>query len=154
MRHIALAIASACCLGLLCTTAKAEPQAVKTETLKGVVVEKRANVKSYEAWNAPSDPYFVLAFDLKPGEKGKKRHVTLRPSKNVSSAELKKHRGLKISVQGHFVKGEVYKPSGVESFPVELVDPLGTDPKAEKTKSRPAKRGAGFVVTGIVEAKE
>ena len=162
MRHFA--IASACGAGLLCLTlgAKAaEPQDAKTETLKGVIVEKRANVKSFEAWNAPSDPYYVLALDIKTGDKRTKRHVTLRPSKSVSTADLKKHRSLEVSVHGHFVKGKVYKPSGVESFPIEIdsfpieaLDPLKADAKIEKPKTRPARRGSGFVVTAIVKAKK
>ena len=116
-------IESLLCLALLCVTARvdaAEPPTKEKVTLKGIVVERRANVKSFEAWNAPSDPYYVLALDLKPDENGKKRHITLRPSKKVPTAEFKRHRGLEVSIEGYYVEGKPYKPSDGESYPIEI----------------------------------
>ncbi len=102
------------------------------EVLRGVVLEKRANTKSYAAWNAPSYVYYVL--DL--GDV----IVTLRPSQCVSTADIQEFKGKRVSVCGHHVEGNTYQPRKGEPYPT--------------VGSRPAKRGSGFVVTEITKLKE
>lgn len=139
-----------------------KPAAAKTETLEGVVIEKRANVKSYEAWNSPSDPYYVLDLGdvtetYKSGDKTwqqtRKRHVTLRPSPTVSTIDLAGLKGKRVALRGHHTEGEPHKPTGdAEQFPIEPM--LKTKPNGdpEITGWQPANRGTGFVVEAITLA--
>ena len=137
-----------------------KPALAKTGTLEGVVIEKHANVKSYEAWNSPSDPYYVLDIGdvtetYKDGEKTwqetRKRHVTLRPSPTVSTADLAALKGKQVTLRGHHTEGEPYKPTDhAEQIPMEPVLKTKPDSDPEIVGSRPANRGAGFVVEAIV----
>ncbi len=88
--------------------------------------------KSFAAWNAPSYVYYVL--DL--GDV----IVTLRPSQRVSTADLQRLKGKRLSVCGHHVEGKTYQPQKGEPYPMD--------------GARPAKRGSGFVVTEITRLKE
>ena len=136
-----------CCTSLLvgCATKSSNPSdalhgvileergnSPQVEVLQGVVLEKRANTKSYAAWNAPSYVYYVL--DL--GDV----IVTLRPSQRVSTADLQRLKGKRVSVCGHHVEGKTYQPQKGELYPMD--------------GARPAKRGSGFVVTEIIGLKE
>jgi hypothetical protein len=58
------------------------------ETITGFVVEKRADTKSFDSWNAPSDPYYVL--ERKEGA------ITLRPSPSIPTDKLATLRGKRL----------------------------------------------------------
>ena len=110
------------------------------------MVQKTASTKSYDAWNAPSDPYYVLEQDS--------RKTTLRPSASVPTAELAALRGKRVLLKGYPTEGEPYQPANEgEQYPMEPVFNLGTNNAAGPVKMRPANRGRGFVVTRIVEMK-
>jgi hypothetical protein len=117
-----------------------------SETIGGFVVQKAASTKSYDAWNAPSDPYYVLEQDS--------RKTTLRPSASVPTADLAALRGKRVLLKGYPTEGEPYQPANEgEQYPLEPVFNLGTNNAAGPVKMRPANRGRGFVVTRIVEMK-
>lgn len=134
------------------------------ETLDGVVIEKRANVKSYESWNAPSDPFYVLDMGnvtekytdgTNTWQQTRKQQVTLRPSGEVTTQDLEKLKGKRVILRGKHTEGEPYKPSDpVEQYPVEPVVTTKPDGTPEITDiMRPANRGTGFIVESIVKIK-
>ncbi|MEI6809294.1 MAG: hypothetical protein WCN95_11290, partial [bacterium] len=91
-----------------------------TNTVVGVVIEKRANVKSFESWNSPSDPYYVLDMGnvtetyvdgTNKWQATRKQHVTLRPSDGVPTEKLSSLRGKQVQLRGRYVEGEPYKPA-------------------------------------------
>jgi len=115
------------------------------ERVTGFVVEKRANTKTYESWNAPSDPYYVL--ETRNGA------VTLQPSSSIPVAELATLKGKQVLLKGYHSEGEPYKPTQEgEQYPMEP-PALGTNDVNEPVTMRPANRGVGFVVTRILEMK-
>lgn len=136
---------SAILLGLFllgCRAGNAPPQ----ETITGFVVEKRANVKSFDAWNAPSDPYYVL--------EGKEGNVTLRPSASMPTEKLATLKGKRVLIKGYRTEGEPYKPTDEGAqYPVEPMLNVGTNGDSGPVTMRPANRGRGFVVTRLVEMK-
>lgn len=118
-----------------------------TETLTGLVTEKRADTKSYEAWNAPSDPYYTLE------QNG--RTTTLRPSPSITTDQLASLRNKRVVLEGYHTEGKPYQPTEeIEQYPVEpVLDDAQTRGKLESVKMRPANRGRGFVVTEILEIR-
>ena len=137
------------CVLALVVPVKAQAE---SELHQGIVIEKFANVKTVEAWHAPSDPYYVLelmdAASLSeegalPDDDGP-ISLLLRPSETVPTEELQALQGNYVIVKGAYTEGEEYTPSDpAESFPIEHVP--GT-----KGESHPIKRGAGFVVTTVI----
>ena len=114
------------------------------ERVAGLVVEKRADTMTYESWNAPSDPYYVL--ETRDGA------VTLRPSSAVPSAALAALNGKRVLLTGYHTDGEPYQPTQAgEAYPMEPT--LGTNGLTEPVAPRPTNRGVGFVVTRILEVK-
>ncbi len=132
-----------------------------TETIQGVVVEKRANVKSYESWNSPSDPYYILDMGnaseryidgTNTWQQTRNRHVTLRPSEDVTTEELKKLKGKQVVVTGCRTEGKPYKPSNqFEQYPMEPEIITKSDGTPELGPMRPANHGSGFIVKSIKE---
>jgi hypothetical protein len=132
-----------------------------TEILEGIVIEKRANVKSYESWNAPSDPFYILDLGnvtenytdgTKTWQKTREQHLTLRPSGKVATQDLAKLKGKRVVLSGRHREGEPYKPSGhYEQYPVE---PAGTTKPDGTREMRPANRGTGFIVDSITEKEK
>lgn len=129
--------------------------AAATHTLSGIVIEQRADVKTVEAWNAPSDPYYVL--DVEPNldgtgnrrESGKSR-ITLRPSAQVTTQQLRRLKGKRVQLRGHYVEGQPYQPTDpAEQMPIEPEVRAKPDGTPEFTGWRPARRGAGFVVEAM-----
>ena len=135
-----------------------------TNTLAGVVIEKRANVRSFESWNSPSDPYYVLDMGdvtetyvdgTNRWQEIRKQHVTLRPSDNVSTEKLSGIRGKQVQLRGRYVEGEPYKPADhAEQVPMEPKIRTTSDGTLDLVGSRPARRGSGFVVEEIVTQAE
>jgi hypothetical protein len=113
------------------------------ETITGVVVEKHGVGKSSEAWDAPSDPYYVLE------EEG--GGITLRPSSSVSTEELSRLKGERVSLMGYHTEGEPYKPEEGEQYPWEPHLIKTTNGVADISHTPPTNRGVGFVVTRILQ---
>jgi hypothetical protein len=131
------------------------------ETLRGIVMEKRANVKSYESWNSPSDPYYVLDMGgvterysdgTNTWQETKKRHVTLRPSDLVTTEDLSKFKNKQVVIIGRYTEGKPYKPTHPdESYPIVPQIITAPDGSIKPGPMRPANLGAGFVVQSIRE---
>ncbi|TAN49284.1 MAG: hypothetical protein EPN21_12560 [Methylococcaceae bacterium] len=146
-------------IALLATLATVHGQpssaAVATHTLSGIVIEQRADVKSVEAWNAPSDPYYVLDVESNLDGTGNRQEsgnsrVTLRPSEQVTTRQLRRLKGERVQLQGHYVEGQPYQPADpAEQMPMEPEVRAKPDGTPEFTGWRPARRGAGFVVEAI-----
>ena len=162
MMRLLIVICSVCVLAGCAMTPPSVSHG-QMETLQGIVLEKRCNVKSYEAWNAPSDPYYVL--DLgdvtetyksgdKTWEESRKRHITLRPSQEVPTTDLQALKGRRVSLRGYHVAGKTYQPSGNEAFPMEPEIETAPDDNIEVTGWRPAKQGSGFAVTEIMKTED
>ena len=144
-------------------TQKVTPEAANqsTEILEGIVIEKRANVKSYESWDAPSDPFYILDLGnvtenytdgTKTWQKTRKLHLTLRPSGKVTTQDLEKLKGKRVVLSGRHTEGKPYKPSGHdEQYPVV---PVGTTKPDGTREMRPANRGTGFIVDSITEKEK
>lgn len=134
--------------------------------LKGVMIEKSANVKSYEAFNAPSNPYYVLDLGKVddeyskhiPAELWKNKHqVTLRPSKTVTTADISKFKGKQVLITAKYTDGEWFKPAPpvkgevrIVCYPIEpkmITAPDGST----KEEMRPAKVGRGYIIYSIKE---
>jgi len=138
-------------------------QPSKTETLQGVVVEKRANVKSYEAWNSPSDPYYILDMGevteqysdgTNTWQETKTRHVTLRPSDVVTTENLSRFKNRRVVITAHYTGGKTYEPSHPgEAYPVEPEVITEPDGSIKLGPMRPAKHGTGYIVHSIREEK-
>jgi len=141
------------------------------KALKGVVIEKRANVKSYEAWNAPSDPYYVLDMGtvdeqfMKHMQKAwrvDKHHVTLRPSENVTTDEIGRFKNKKVTITAEYTDGQRYTPMQPteanprprESYPIEPEIRVAPDGSIQEGPMQPAKRGRGYIVHSIREQDE
>lgn len=134
------------------------------KTLSGVVIEKRANVKSYEAWNAPSDPYYVLDMDkadehyarhMPEGFQANKCQIALRPSKVVTTETLGAFKDKRAILTAKYTDGEWYKPTGPdECYPIELDAIARTDEAIQEGPMRPARRGRGYIVFSIVKQEE
>jgi hypothetical protein len=143
----------------LCVSLQTHAGDTATNTLAGVVIEKRANVKSFESWNSPSDPYYVLMGDVTElyvdgtnrWQATPKQHVTLRPSDNVSTQKLSGLRGKQVQLRGRYVEGYPYKPTDhAEQVPMEPEIRIKPDGTPDLVGSRPARRGSGFVVEEIM----
>ena len=144
-------------------TQKVTPEAANqsTEILEGIVIEKRANVKSSESWNAPSDPFYILNLGnltknytdgTKTWRETREQHLTLRPSGKVTTQDLAKLKGKRVKVSGRHTEGEPYKPSDQnEQYPVV---PAGTTKPDGTREMRPANRGTGFIVDSITEKEK
>ncbi len=142
-----------------------------TKTLRGVVIEKRANVKSYEAWNAPSDPYYILDMSTEDEQYMKqmqeawrvnKHHVTLRPSKVVTSEEISQFKNKRVIITAEYTDGKRYTPKQpieanarpLESYPIEPEITVEPDGSIKEGPMQPAKRGRGYIVHSIKEQEE
>ena len=147
------------------TDLKTPPDAkADLKTLSGVVIEKRANVKSYEAWNAPSDPYYVLDMDkpdehyaqrMPEGFQANKCQVTLRPSKKVTTETLGAFKDERAIITAKFTDGEWYKPTGPdECYAIELDTDARKDEAIQEGPMRPARRGRGYIVFSIAKQEE
>ena len=130
------------------------------KTLEGIVIEKRANVKSYEAWNAPSDPYYVLDMDTVDEQFMKhmqkvwridKHHVTLRPSTFVTTDEISQFKNKKVIITAEYTDGERYTPVSQleESYPVEPEITVEPDGSIKTGPMQPARQGRGYIVHSI-----
>ena len=150
-----------------CKTTSIESK-TSLERLHGVVIEKRANVKSYEAFNAPSDPYYVLEMGKvdedylmhMPEVFWKNKHlVTLRPSRTVTTDEISRFKGKQVLVTAEYTDGEWYKPAPpIEGQPRKVCYPIEprtiTAPDGStKEEMRPAKVGRGYIVHSIKEER-
>lgn len=131
-------------------------------TLSGVVIERRANVKSYEAWNAPSDPYYVLDLGkvdeeyskhMRAGFQKDRHQVTLRPSSVVTTEHISKLKNKRVVVTVEYTDGKRYEPKGGEAWPYEIETTIAPDGSKEE-KTIPAKRGRGYTVHSIQEQGE
>jgi hypothetical protein len=133
------------------------------KTLSGVVIEKRANVKSYEAWNAPSDPYYALDIGkvdeqyskhMRAGFQKNKHEVTLRPSRVVTTEDISKLKNRRVAITAKYTDGERYEPSQAgEAWPYEIETTIAPD-GSKKERPIPAKRGRGYIVYSIKEQEE
>ena len=147
-----------------------DPPSAKTDletkadlkTLSGVVIEKRPNVKSYEAWNAPSDPYYVLDIGkvdeqyskhMRAGFQKDKHQVTLRPSRVVTTEDISKSKNKRVVIAVKYTDGERYEPKGGEAWPYEIETTIAPD-GSKKERPIPAKRGRGYIVYSIKEQDE
>lgn len=134
------------------------------ETITGIVVEQRANTKTFDSWNSPSDPYYIL--DMGPivdrfrdgsnsWERTRNKRVTLRPSASTSTETLATFTGKTIWVVGYFTKGTPYQPaSHIEQYPVEPILAFDENDNPTFTDSRPAYHGSGFIVKEIKAKRE
>ena len=122
------------------------------KTIHGVVIEKHANTKRYESWNAPSDPYFVL--DL--GKSDKKHQITLRPSRGVTTDDISKFKNKRVVVTAKYTDGERFKPSQEknEAYPTEPEMIITPDGSIKVGPMRSAKRGRGYIVYSIKEQED
>ena len=129
------------------------------KTLSGVVIERRANVKSYEAWNAPSDPYYVLDIGkvdeqyskhMRAGFQKNKHQVTLRPSGVVTTEAISKSKNKRVVITVKYTDGQRYEPKGDEAWPYEIETTIALD-GSKKERPIPAKRGRGYIVYSIKE---
>ena len=133
------------------------------ETLQGIV-EKRANVKSYESWNSPSDPYYVLDMGevteqysdgTNTWQETKKRHVALRPSDVVTTEDLSKFKNKQVVITARYTAGKPYEPLHPgESYPIEPEIVTVPDGSIKLGSMRAANHGTGFVVHSIEEQGE
>ena len=132
------------------------------KTLSGVVIERRANVKSYEAWNAPSDPYYVLDIGkvdeqyskhMRVGFQKDKHQVTLRPSGDVTAVDIGRFKDKRVVIAAEYTDGERYEPKGGEEWPYEIETVIAPDGSKEE-RPIPAKRGRGYIVYSINEREE
>lgn len=135
------------------------------ETLTGIVMEQRANTKTYESWNAPSDPYYVLNIGpvidrfvdgTNSWEHTRNKRITLRPSESTSTETLATFTGKTVLVVGYFTEGTPYQPADhAAQHPVEPIIAYDDNGNPTITGSRPANRGSGFIVKEIkVEKKD
>ncbi len=123
----------------------------RSELRQGIVVERSGSVMSVEAWQADSDPFYVLetveaagnaAPQSNPSELNTVR-VLLRPSSKVIAEKIRRLKGSYIFATGYYTEGQEYVPSHPgEVYPVE------TSP--DSSESRPRRRGAGFVVQTVI----
>jgi hypothetical protein len=148
----------------LCVSVQTHAGDKATNTLVGVVIEKRANVKSVESWNSSNDPYYVLDMGIvaetyvdgtNRWQAPRKQQVSLRPSDRVSTEKLSGLRGKHVQLRGRYVEGEPYKPADhAEQVPMEPEIRTKPDGTPEFVGSRPARRGSGFVVEEIISQSE
>ena len=121
-------------------------QTPKQEEIAGFVAEQRANTKSVNSWNAPSDPYYVL--ERKEGT------VTVRPSPSIPTEKLATLKGRRVLIKGYHTEGEPYRPTEEEEpYPMKQANDFGTNGVQTTPTMRPANRGVGFIVTRIIEMK-
>ncbi len=142
-------------------THQPQVQPSRIETLQGVVVEKRANVKSYESWNSPSDPYYVLDMGnvtenysdgTNAWQETKRRNITLRPSDVVTTENLSTFKNKRVVITAHYTGGKTYEPSRPgEAYPVEPEVITAPDGSITLGPMRPAKHGTGYIVHSIRE---
>jgi len=145
------AFCSAVMLLSLCPAIRAATP--ESMTLQGVIRERRADVKSVNSWNAPSDPYYILEM---ADTKGKAHHpYILRPSEQVNTEALRQLTGQAVTVTGYYTEGE--RPDTplekiVEQVPIEAKFAVSPDGKPVSSGWQVMKRGSGLVVLGIAKA--
>jgi len=127
--------------------------------LTGIVLEQRSNTKTFESWNSPSDPYYVLDMGqiverfvdgTNSWERTRNKRETLRPSESTSTEMLAAFTGKTVIVVGFFTEGTPYHPSGnIEQYPVVPIFTYDDDGNPTVTGSRPENHGSGFIVEEI-----
>ena len=147
-------------LAVGCSTSQIQQEA-RTATLSGTVLERRANTKTYESWNSPGDPYYVLdtgevTEKYRDGtntwQETRRQVVTLRPSDTVTMADMRNLLNKQVMATGHFTEGKPYVPTNhAEQYPMEPEIITKPDATLKLGKMRPAKHGRGFVVEQITE---
>lgn len=127
-------------------TAKAEsPRPVMS--LRGIIVEQRADVKSLESWNAPGDPYYVL-------KTAEGKTLVLRPSAKVGIEDFRKLTGRYATLNGYYTEGirpDMPLEHIIEQVPVEPVFKTNSDGEWIETGRQVMKRGSGFVVLAMAK---
>lgn len=119
--------------------------APKRITLHGLIAERRTDTKSVASWNAPSDPYYVL--EISPTNS-----VSLRPSPQVSSADLRRWLSRPVTLTGYYTEGqrpETPLPDIVEQVPIEPKLAIAADGGIVSAGWQVLKRGSGLVVLAI-----
>jgi len=138
---------------VLCSqTWAAKPEQIMT--VQGVIREQRANIKSLDAWNAPGDPYYILELAKKSGQDSHHDYA-LRPSEQVSTEDLQKFVGQRVTLTGYYFEGERPKAaleSIVEQVPIEPKLSVDQEGKPVSTGWQAMKRGWGLVVLSIAKA--
>ena len=119
------------------------------QTLLGRITERRGDIKSVEAWNAPSDPYYVL-------ETSKSQTLLLRPSESVKTEALRKWVGQNVIVTGYYHEGvRTTQPLSeiIEQTPIE--PRWQRDAKGQIVASgwQALPRGSGFIVKTLNRAE-
>ena len=119
--------------------------------LHGRVIRREGSRRTFEAWNAPGAPYYVLDVGttaLPPERRSAKEGVTLRPSRYFSNAAFKPFAGCDVVVEGIFVDAKPWAPSSQgEVYPSGDVDPV----TGEMTYPG---RGSGFEVYKVTRIED
>ncbi|MDD5274763.1 MAG: hypothetical protein PHR16_01625 [Methylovulum sp.] len=138
----------------LCLTAQADnPE--QPITLQGVIREQRTDVKSLAAWNAPSDPYYIL--EMTGGNtQTPHNNLALHPSAAIATKDLQKFTGQYVTLKGYHTEGK--RPDTpleqvVEQVPIEPKFKTTPEGKIAATGWQTMKRGRGFVVLAVAKTQ-
>jgi len=127
-------------------TAGAEPLE-PVMSLHGIILEQRGDVKSLGAWNAPSDPYYVL-------KTAEGKMLGLRPSAKVSTEDLQKLTGQSATLKGYYTEGkrpDTPLENMIEQVPVEAKFTTNSAGDLVEAGRQVMKRGSGFVVLAMAK---
>lgn len=116
-------------------------------SLHGTILEQRGDVKSLGAWNASSDPYYVL-------KTADGKTLGLRPSAKVGAEDFRKLTGQYATLKGYYTEGK--RPDTpleniIEQVPVEPKFKTNAEGEWVEAGRQVMKRGSGFVVLAMAK---